>query len=334
MGVIAVNDRSVSLLENYEIEVLRSWKGRGAVLCETTQGTLILKEYAGHREKAAFQDALLNMVREKGFKNVESILRNRDQELLTQDLDGTCYILKTCYEGRECNVRDMEECRLAAGTLAGFHNAACTPEPFPGAYISRTAYAEFERHNREFRRVRKYLKDRSQKSDFEICLLQSYDYFFNLALQITEELRFFQCGADRETKNYFVCHGDFQHHNIILSGGEMCLINFEKCACDSPVRDLYLFMRKLLEKSGWAEKTGFDLVNAYEQVRPMEKEEYRQLYYRLAYPEKFWKIVNFYYNSGKAWIPGKNLEKLKRVTDQERDKQVFLEKFKVRYGLS
>ena len=43
MGVMIVNDRYVSLLENYEIEVLRTWKGRGAVLCETNQGTLILK---------------------------------------------------------------------------------------------------------------------------------------------------------------------------------------------------------------------------------------------------------------------------------------------------
>ena len=112
------------------------------------------------------------------------------------------------------------------------------------------------------------------------------------------------------------------------------LINFEKCVSDSPVRDLYLFMRKLMEKSNWAEGIGFELINSYDKIRPMEKEEYRQLYYRLAYPEKFWKIVNFYYNSGKAWIPGRNLEKLIRVTGQEKDKQDFLSKFRSRYGLS
>ena len=75
-------------------------------------------------------------------------------------------------------------------------------------------------------------------------------------------------------------------------------------------------------------------MQAYEAVRPMEKEEYRNLYYRLAYPEKFWKIVNFYYNSGKAWIPDKNMEKLVRITDQEKNKQEFLKSFKKRYGLS
>ena len=105
-----MSDRSAIVLENYDIEVLRTWKGRGAVLCETKQGILILKEYAGHRDKVVFQDALLRMIQEKGFHQVETIIRNKEQELLTQDLDGTLYILKTYMDGRECNVRDMEEC--------------------------------------------------------------------------------------------------------------------------------------------------------------------------------------------------------------------------------
>ncbi len=325
-----MNDKSVGLLEKYDIEVLRTWKGRGAILCETKQGLLVLKEYSGRKERAVFQDALLTMIKEKGFQNVESILKNKEQELLTQDQDGVFYVLKTFFEGRECNVRDMEECRQAVRMLARLHNAAyCEGESLPGVYIPRCAQMEFEKHNKELRRVKKYLKEKSQKSDFEIYLIRNYDYFLNLALQITEELRFFQ--SKRE--NFFFCHGDFQHHNIIVSGNELNLINFEKCVSDSPVRDLYLFMRKLLEKVGWDESVGFELVNAYEKVRLMEKEEYQQLYYRLAYPEKFWKIVNFYYNSGKSWIPGKNLEKLIKVTEQEKDKREFLDKFKLRYGL-
>ena len=88
-----MNDRSVSLLENYDIEVLRTWRGRGAILCETKQGTLIWKEYTGHKEKAAFQDALLTTIRERGFENVEGILKNKVKELLTQDQDETFYII-------------------------------------------------------------------------------------------------------------------------------------------------------------------------------------------------------------------------------------------------
>ena len=325
-----MNDRSINLLENYDIEVLRTWKGRGAILCETKQGTYIWKEYTGRREKALFQDALLTMVKDKGFEKVESILKNKEQELLTKDTDGTSYILKTYLEGRECNVRDAEECVLAVETLAEFHNASYSKEPLPGICMPRTPHLEFEKHNKELKRVRKYLWDKSPKTDFEIYLMKNYDYFLNLALQMTEELRFYKGSEERRV----TCHGDYQHHNIMFCKDGVYLINFEKCVSDSPVRDLYLFMRKLMEKSNWAEGIGFELINSYDKIRPMEKEEYRQLYYRLAYPEKFWKIVNFYYNSGKAWIPGRNLEKLIRVTGQEKDKQDFLSKFRSRYGLS
>lgn len=325
-----MSDRSAIILENYEIEVLRTWKGRGAVLCETPQGILILKEYLGHREKVAFQDALLHMVQEKGFHQAESIVKNKEQELLTQDVDGTAYILKTYEDGRECNIKDMEECRSAVETLALLHKVSWSENLLSELAQPYSVCKEFYKHNRELRKVKKYLKDRGQKSDFEIALLHSYDYFLNLALQVTEELRFFE----NERENHFICHGDYQYHNVLVSGGKMHVINFEKCLYDSPVRDLYLFLRKLLEKSEWSEFVGFNLIQAYEKIRPMEKEEYRQLYFRLSYPEKFWKIVNFYYNSGKAWIPDKNMEKLVKIVDQEKSKQQFLENLKRRYGLS
>ena len=48
------------------------------------------------------------------------------------------------------------------------------------------------------------------------------------------------------------------------------------------------------------------------------------MYYRFLYPEKFWKIVNFYYNNGKAFIPWKTAEKLENILRQEAQKQDFI----------
>ena len=38
-----MNDKAVALLEQYDIEVLRTRKGRGAFLCDTKQGVLVLR---------------------------------------------------------------------------------------------------------------------------------------------------------------------------------------------------------------------------------------------------------------------------------------------------
>lgn len=332
MGVMAVNDRCVSLLENYELEVLRTWKGRGAIVCETNQGTMVLKEYAGYKEKSVFQDAALSMIRENGFLQIETIIRNKDGELLTTDQDGVSYILKTYYDGRECNVRDSRECLLAMETLARLHKASGIKDDLFFTGNVYTVGQEFEKHNKELKRVKKFLKEKSQKTDFEIYLMQCYEYFFQLAQKVAREFRNYDANTTK-SESRIICHGDFQHHNLIITQEGLHIVNFEKCIQDSPVRDIYLFMRKLLEKNDWQKEIGFSLLGAYEKENELDREDYIQLYYRLSYPEKFWKIVNFYYNSGKAWIPGKNLEKLIIVNEQEGQKIDFLENFKQKYGI-
>ncbi|MCD7725390.1 MAG: CotS family spore coat protein [Clostridiales bacterium] len=320
-----MNDRSVSLLDQYEIEINRTWKGRGAILCESDQGLLIMKEYTGPAEKVKFQDYLLKHIQESGTVRTETILKTREEELVVYDQDRVAYIVKTYCNGRECNHREPRECAQAVETLAKLHKASDLSgspvlENQPIFRIDR----EYEKHNKELRKVRKFLRGKSQKADFEIYLMRHYDYFLDTALQITEELQY----DSREKDSYefpIVCHGDYQYHNIIQTEEGSMLVNFEKCVRDYPVRDLYLFLRKLLEKNNWSQTLGNMLLESYNREKPLTDRDYRQLYYRFAYPEKFWKIVNFYYNTGKAWIPDRNMEKIEKLFAQEREKQLFLE---------
>ncbi len=320
-----MNDRAVSLLDQYDIEVNRTWKGRGAILCDSDHGLLILKEYCGPVDKIGFQDLFLKHIKESGIVRAESILRNKDGELIVYDQERVPYLVKTYYEGRECSHRSAEECGHAAVTLARLHNAAdlSAYEELSAQPVFRIE-KEYEKHNRELKKVRRFLWEKSQKTDFEIYLMKHYDYFMNNALQVTDELRYDAYEGDSYGFTV-ICHGDYQYHNIIQTDEGTVLINFEKCVRDYPVRDLYLFMRKLLEKNNWSQTLGDMLLQSYNKERTMTPGDHKQLYYRLAYPEKFWKIVNFYYNSGKAWIPGRNMEKIEKLFAQEREKQLFLE---------
>ncbi len=331
MGGIFVNDRAVSLFDNYEIEVKRTWKGRGAILCESDKGLLILKEYHGPMNKIYFQDTLLKHIKESGCLLVESILKTKEDELIVYDQDRIPYIVKSYFEGKECNNREVEECRDAVRVLAKLHN--CSDMSDWEELVSQPVFRiekEYEKHNKELKKVRRFLREKSQKTAFEIYLMEHYDYFFDIALQVTGEMHYYIYDGKTKKQDGFpefsiVCHGDYQYHNIIQTADGMALINFEKCVRDNPVRDLYLFMRKLLEKNNWSLTLGDTLLCAYNEEKTLSENDYMQLYYRFAYPEKFWKIVNFYYNSGKAWIPGRNMEKLEKLLAQEKMKQEFLE---------
>ncbi len=46
----------------------------------------------------------------------------------------------------------------------------------------------------------------------------------------------------------------------------------------------------------------------------------------LSYPEKFWKIINQYINSNKSWIPDKNVDKLRKVIEQNERRRELIDK--------
>ena len=323
-----MNDRAVELLEQYEIEVFRTRKGRGAILCETNLGSLILKEYSGSPDRIELQNKLLKQISDAGLVNVESIIPNREGALFVKDGDGVGYVLKTWRDGRECSLYDKAECAEAVRLLARLHNCMRLPADTLNLPLAFSLEKEYDKRNRELKRVRKYLQQKKQKTWFEMNLRQVLDSFLEQALDVTKGWAAYRPvmeGNQKEEGFVSFCHGDYQYHNILQGTDGWFLVNFEKYMRDDPIRDLYLLLRKLLEKVNWSVSLGAELLEIYEKERPIEARSWIDLYYRLAYPEKFWKIVNFYYNSGKAWIPEKNQEKLEKVISQEKEKQHFLD---------
>ena len=88
-------------------------------------------------------------------------------------------------------------------------------------------------------------------------------------------------------------------------------------------------MRKAMEKHEWNLKLGMAMLETYGKVLPLSREDQTCLYYLFLYPEKYWKQINFYYNANKAWIPSRNIEKLKDLEIQQPARNLFLSRIKV-----
>jgi len=323
-----MNDRAVNILEQYDFSVERTWKGRGAILFESNNNVYILKEYKGATDRLSFIADRLTRVKQNGFTEIEEILPNKEGSYFCTDYDRTTYIVKRYFAAGECNIREREECKKALCALADLHKAMTgivVQEPV--ALDSLPLLHEVEKRNMELARVRRYLKTKGQKSEFERFLQQHYDYFYQKAVEAAELLK--QENTERWRRQIedaqCYCHGDYQYHNILIDNVGCHIINFEKMVIDNPVKDLYLFIRKLLEKNNWDLVLGRELLHTYNEVRNLREEDLLQLKYRFLYPEKFWKIVNYYFNNSKAWISCKNTEKLQTVLQQEENKNALIQ---------
>ena len=105
---------------------------------------------------------------------------------------------------------------------------------------------------------------------------------------------------------------------------DIAVTDFEHMHTDIQIKDFCYFLRKAMEKNQWKQKTGQNILEAYESVRQLKPDEREYLCLRLAYPEKFWKIANHYYNANKAWGFGRYLEKLEKIKAEEENREQFL----------
>ena len=66
------------------------------------------------------------------------------------------------------------------------------------------------------------------------------------------------------------------------------------------------------------------MLDEYDKVKAISEKDLELLSVLFSFPEKFWKLINYYYNMNKAWIPPKSMEKLQLVIAQNSRRLDFL----------
>jgi len=116
-----MNDRSLRVLEQYELELISTRRGRGSWIFETSQGLRILSDYSGSENRALFQNCVMDRVREGGYANVDRILPNKEGLLVSKDWEEHRYVVKEWYTGHECDTSNEVEILAAVQNLARLH---------------------------------------------------------------------------------------------------------------------------------------------------------------------------------------------------------------------
>ncbi|MGO4946159.1 CotS family spore coat protein [Blautia sp. Sow4_E7] len=308
-------DYGLSTLTQYGMEAKSSSRTRGALVCRTDQGLLILREFHGSEKKLLFQQELLKKLSQEGCL-VDTFLENQEGSLVTRDKDNIPYTLQKWYEGRECDTKSREDIARSVQTLAKIHKSMNMPVEAP--YVVRPLTEEYARHNREIRKIRKFIRQKGASVTFEKAFLGSVQRFLEKGEKALEMLSRsdYEKLLDKARKEGALCHGEYNQHNVLLGRNQTAVTNFGHFGFDVQISDLYCFMRKILEKYNWDVSLALKMLEQYHKVRPISPEEWENLKIRFTYPEKYWKLANYYISHRKAWISGKNTEKLEKVIGQ------------------
>lgn len=318
--------QELEILQQYDIDVKSTRKIRGAVLCETNQGIFLLKEMCFSEKRIPFLHKLYEHLMEQGCQKIDCIVKNKEDSLVSMSENGEKYILKQWFYGKECDSKKEIEIMEAVRNLALLHRIM--KQPFEeNIFLKEDLKQEFFRHNREIKKVRKFIRDKVGNGEFEILFLKHFDSMNEWALAASERLQSsdYDFLLQKSKEDGTIVHGDYNYHNILMTSHGTVTTNFEHFYEGIQVADLYYFLRKTLEKNQWNVELGSKMLEHYNRIQPLSKEEIQYIAICLAYPEKFWKAANSYYRSSKAWISVKSVEKLQMAIKQMEEKRKFLE---------
>ena len=337
MGVFFMDDKNEQIYSQYQLDILSTYKVRGITYLETQQGLYIIKPYNYSEIRAKVDGNIKNAFCNKGFDSIDILIKNNVGAYITQNRYGNKFVVKKWFKGEECDITSIHDLKLASSNLAIFHKIARDIELENEDECKipiRNIINEYDCYNNELKRVKKYIYGKKKKNSLEMNIIQYIDYFYAQAIKYSEELlksNYFKL-YEEAVENKWLCHGNYNHHSVMMCNGTLATINFEKAFYGVQIYDLYCLLRKAMEKNDWNIDVGVSIIEAYERERNISREEKEVIYIFMAYPEKYRKLVNSYFNGKKSWVSIRITEKLEELLKSEDNKKMFLEQL-IKYYL-
>jgi CotS family spore coat protein len=329
------------ILENYDINYKSVEKVRSAYKISTEDKIYCLKMLGKGYKRADKSFFLSNALREKGFDNVARYIFTKDGKHLVKNKKSSFYLTEWI-ESREVDFKSIDDILDCARFLADFHNTAkdlVIPENLRFRNNHNRWKETFLDHIATVEKIAQKLETKSKKTGFDLIYQNNLHIFrgeagFALQLLETEEAKSAFKAAEEES---CICHDSFYYQNILRDlNGKLYLVDLESSQLDCPMSDLGKFMRRILCKGIF--KWDFDLcrqiIDAYNEVRPISQTELYPLLSIMAFPHKFWKFGKKRYIKKKDWTEEEYQNKLKKVINMQKYKIEFVRNFMMFYNIS
>lgn len=321
-----MDDRRLEVLEQYDLMIRNCGNVRGALILDTDCGLKVLRPSQSGEQRLEFEDAVKQYIRKTGKLCVDTVLRTKEGKLFSENSYGDRFCVRDWYYGEECDLKQEMHCLAAIDTLNCFHELTMD---FPAEdeymiYKRLPLSDQFVKRTRELKRVRSYIREKKQKGEFEVYFLKLCDGYYEQALEAQEYIK----NTSQSEVVPHLIHGNFSYHSLLtdspLGNERFVLTSFDKAGFGQQCSDFYYLLRKTMEKNDWNQNLGDHMIQRYLKNRKNPEEERKLLRAQIMFPEKFWKITNYYYNNRKTWIPEKNIKKLFSNHDREPLKAEFV----------
>lgn len=320
-------DREIA--EKYDLEIKNIALYKDVYIINTSKGRKILKKTVLFPERIEFIHSVKEHLYHNDFKNIDRYLCTIEgKPYLTIDSDN--FVITDVIDGYECNFDNRNELVNASKLLAKMHKASRGYIPPAGCTVKDELGKlpqYFAKRLDEIKRLRKTAK--KGRSKFDWLFIEHFDYFYNMGENATRQINssIYENLVASTRKEGIFCHHDYTHHNILISNDKYSLINFEFCCLELKVYDLANLLRRKMRRCDWDINEAKAIVKEYKSIETLSEEDYYVLKVILQFPQKFWRVVNKYYNSKRSWSEKSFVAKLQEVINEAEHHKKFMNRF-------
>uniref|UniRef100_UPI002ACD54CC phosphotransferase n=1 Tax=Clostridium perfringens TaxID=1502 RepID=UPI002ACD54CC len=98
-----------------------------------------------------------------------------------------------------------------------------------------------------------------------------------------------------------LCHNDLAHHNFIVDGDKIKIIDFDYCKIDTRSMDIANYSIKVIKNSCYEINKFKSIIDSYNSIEKLDKQEIKLIYAILCFPKDFVTISRDYYYKQKKW---------------------------------
>ena len=335
---LSTYDLSLDFFDELGLEVLDITPLRKVFILHTDKGKKILKKMDLDKERIDFINICLKNIY-KEFPNIVSFATFEDGKAY-KEWKGDYYLVMDLIEGREVTFTNPIEYEMSGKLLGKMHLASnaglgnITKElgkPVEDL-MEESLVKKYKDSLEDIRYIKTLVTSYKYKNQFDKTFLESVDNYIKEIERAQELLSFSVYSSYREnSKNIVVCHNDLAEHNFLIKDDDMYLIDFDYCSIDLRIMDLCDLILKGIKNAAFDLDKAINIIEAYNRVCPLEKEEYKFIYIILSYPRDFYSIVSDYYHKQKDWEEEVFISRLNNKLMNEEFRREFLIKYKEKY---
>lgn len=321
-----------SVLKRYEFTVKDFAKFKSVYKVNTEDGYVCLRKIRHGKNKIVNAELLARELKENGFVNTSKYYKTKTGSNYIKS-EKSFFFVTQWIDGEECNLKDVSEAAECVKLLAKFHLASVNintnqfdiknnlknwPKIFSNALI-------------DLEKFKKIIEHKKLKDDFDIKYIKHIENFYCRGMDALGFLNASEYYKTSKTANdkKLISYDSFYYQNIIKAKDDFYIIDLSCITIDIHINDAAKLIRRLMFKKEYEWDFGKAklLIEAYNSIIKLSKNEIEVMLALIIFPHKFWKLGRKRYVRHKSWTQDKFMSRLEKLVNFDALEQKFMEDY-------